>query len=132
MGRGIKAGKKSKDVKLASRIKKQIRIYETEEREAFVKQVREDIAKEVTESIMYHHNIDMLSVMFALRDEFKFGKDRIIRVIKKAAAHADYMYREKMDVDELLAILEEETGVAEDDLIFDEEVPVEAIAYGSN
>ncbi len=129
MGRGMKAGKMTDDQKRKRQIKKQIRIYETEEREKLVKQVKEDIAQEVTEHIMYHHNIDMLSVMFALRDEFKFGKDRIVRTIKKAAEHADYMYREKADVDEMLKILKEETGVIEDDLIFDKEVALEAVVY---
>ena len=122
MGRGIKAGKKSKDLKNRQRIKQQIRTYESEERAAFIEKVRRDIADEVTETIMYHHNIDILSVMFALRDEFKFGKDRIIRTVKKAAAHADVMYREKASVDDMLALLEEETGLIEEDLIFEEEV----------
>lgn len=122
MGRGIKAGKKSKDLKNRQRIKQQIRTYESEERAAFIEKVRRDIADEVTETIMYHHNIDILSVMFALRDEFKFGKDRIIRTVKKAAAHADVMYREKVSVDDMLALLEEETGLIEEDLIFEEEV----------
>ncbi len=121
MGRGIKAGKKSKDLKNRQRIKQQIRTYESEERAAFIEKVRRDIADEVTETIMYHHNIDILSVMFALRDEFKFGKDRIIRTVKKAAAHADVMYREKASVDDMLALLEEETGLIEEDLIFEEE-----------
>ena len=122
MGRGIKAGKKSKDLKNRQRIKQQIRTYESEERAAFIEKVKKDIADEVTETIMYHHNIDILSVMFALRDEFKFGKDRIIRTVKKAAAHADVMYREKVSVDDMLALLEEETGLIEEDLIFEEEV----------
>ncbi len=122
MGRGIKAGKKSKEQKNRQRIKQQIRTYESEERAAFIEKVKKDIADEVTETIMYHHNIDILSVMFALRDEFKFGKDRIIRTVKKAAAHADVMYRENVSVDDMLALLEEETGLIEEDLIFEEEV----------
>lgn len=128
MGRGIKAGKKSKDLKNRQRIKQQIRTYESEERAAFIEKVRRDIADEVTETIMYHHNIDILSVMFALRDEFKFGKDRIIRTVKKAAAHADVMYREKVSVDDMLALLEEETGLIEEDLIFEEEAVSESDA----
>ena len=125
MGRGIKAGKKSKDLKTRQKIKRLIRTYEAEERKKFVNNVRANISDEITETIMYQHNIDMLSVMFALRDEFNFGKNRLIRTIKKASSHAEFMHREKVSVDEMLAILEEETGVSEEDLIFKDEIIAE-------
>lgn len=117
MGRGIKAGKKKK-------IDKKIRNI-MEARTAYEKQkIVDSVTNDMTELIMYQHNIDMIAVMFALRDEFQFGKSRLIRVLKRASEHADNMFVNKMDVDEMLAILEEETGVKEEDLIFTHEVEV--------
>lgn len=103
-------------------VKNELRIYESKERERTIREIKEQVADEFTELVLYQHNVDMLSVLFALRDEFKFGKERLIRTLKKASEHADNMYREQVSVDDMLAILEEETGVTEADLTFKTEV----------
>lgn len=117
MGRGIKAGKTKKK---KSGLDLSLRL----DQERLANDINEAIKGEVTEMIMYQHNIDMLAVMFALRDEFKFGKDRLIRTLKKASEHATNMFHEGVSVDEMLVILEEETGVTETDLVFKPEVGV--------
>ena len=124
MGRGIKAGKPKK--KSSSRLRSLVRdIYETKERERVIREIKEQVTDEFTEMIMYQHNIDMLSVLFALRDEFKFGRDRLVRTLKKASEHAENMYREEVSVDDMLDILEKETGVTETDLVFEKVVESE-------
>lgn len=120
MGRGIKAGRKTKKRVLDLEPRKESAI----DRETMVRDVKRQVADDVTEMILYQHNIDMLSVLFALRDEFKFGKDRLIRTLKKASEHADNMYHEKVSVDDMLDVLKEETGVTEADLTFSKEVEV--------
>ena len=66
----------------------------------------------------------MIAVMLALRDEYGFGKGRLIRTMKKAMDHAERMLLDRVDVDEMLAVLKEETGLREEELVWDVEVEV--------
>ncbi len=123
-GNGRKAGKK-KD-KDQFKLRSDIRLYTSTEQEIKSRNaLNKALYDRVMETILYQHNIDMLAVLFALRDEFKFGKERLIRTLKKASAHADTMFRNKVSVDEMLDILEKETGVTEDDLSFKNEVIID-------
>lgn len=121
MGKGMKAGKPSKEVKIISRA---VRQYQEEQRRELITAVKAEIEDEVSERIIYCHNIDMIGVMFALRDEFGFGKSRLIRAVKRATEHSERMLRDKADVDEMLELLDEETGIKEDDLVWQIEVEV--------
>lgn len=129
MGRGMRAGKKPKnsitithdDLKKLERV---ARKYEQEERKRILEAMKDALAEEVEKALSYRHNIDMIAVTFALRDEYGFGKSRLIRALKKADAHAERMILDGVDVDEMLGILKDETGLREDELIWDMEVEV--------
>ncbi len=127
MGRGMKAGRKPKnsititqeDLKHLERV---ARKYEQEERKRILDSMKDALAEEVGKALSYRHNIDMIAVMFALRDEYGFGKSRLIRAIKTASAHAERMILDDADLDEMLEVLKTETGISEDELIWDFEV----------
>ena len=119
MGKGMKAGRKSKNT---FQLRNDIRMYNSTEREIEMNRIKKEVSDQFVDILMYQHNIDMLAVLFALRDEFKFGKDRLIRTMKKASEHADTMFRNNNSVDEMLDILSKETGVGEKDLVFKTEV----------
>lgn len=121
MGRGIKAGKKKK---LDKKIREVVDAHSEFEKRRLVEEIKDDVTREMTDLIMYQHNIDVLAMMFALRDEFGFGKERLIRTLKRASSHSDNMFVNKMNVDEMLDILETETGIKEDDLVFTHEIEV--------
>ena len=121
MGRGIKAGKKKK---LDKKIREVVDAHSEFEKRRLVEEIKDDVTREMTDLIMYQHNIDVLAMMFALRDEFGFGRERLIRTLKRASSHSDNMFVNKMNVDEMLDILETETGIKEDDLVFTHEIGV--------
>ena len=87
-----------------------------------VKSAKDSLADEIIEELTYRHNVDMIAVMFALRDEFGFGRARLVRTMKKTMDHAERMLEDHADVDAMLEILKEETGLREDELIWDVEV----------
>ena len=60
-----------------------------------------------------------------LHDEFGFGKRRLIRAIKKTTEHAEEMLEARVDLDEALAILKDETGIREDELSWDIDIEIE-------
>lgn len=124
MGKGMRAGKVPKIEKDLKKISRVYQRYEEEERKRFIASVRAELEEEVTQTISYYHNLDMIAVMFALRDEFGFGKSRLIRTMKKSIEHAERMQRDNADVDEMLGILNEETGIREDELTWQFEVEV--------
>lgn len=119
MGKGMKAGGKKAKKSF------NLHVYESTQREIEFNHIKKDLVDQFTDVLMYQHNIDMLSVLFALRDEFKFGKDRLIRTLKKASAHADTMFINGDSVDEMLDILKQETGLTEGDLVFKHEIVIE-------
>ena len=86
--------------------------------------VRQDLADEISAMLDYQHNIDMIGVLFGLRDEFGFGRTRLIRAIRRACDHAERMKRDHADVDEMLDILKAETGIEDDDLTWDVEIEI--------
>ena len=53
----------------------------------------------------------MIAVMLALRDEFGFGRSRLIRTMKKTMDHSERMLEDHADVDDMLEILKVETGL---------------------
>ena len=123
MGKGMKAaGKKAKK---SFNLRKDIHVYESTQRKIELNRIKKDMVDQFTDVLMYQHNIDMLSVLFALRDEFKFGKDRLVRTLKKASMHADTMFLNGDSVDEMLDILKQETGVTEKDLVFRNEIVID-------
>lgn len=124
MGKGMQAGrapKLDKDLKKAAQA---YRRYEEKERKRLVDAVRVELEEEVTQTISYYHNLDMIAVMFALRDEFGFGKSRLLRTMKKSIEHVERMQRDRADVDVMLGILNEETGIREEELTWETEVEI--------
>ena len=85
----------------------------------FLNNVRTRVQNELAISLTYQHNIDMLSFLLALRDEFSFGKQRLLRVLGKASKHAEYAFTHNMTTEDLIQILEEETGLTSKDLTFE-------------
>ena len=85
----------------------------------FLSNVRTRVQNELATSLAYQHNIDMLSFLLALRDEFSFGKQRLLRVLAKASKHAEYAFTHNMTTEDLIQILEEETGLTSEDLTFE-------------
>lgn len=117
MGKGMRAGRLSK-------IEKTIRKHEIEEQQKFVNSLRANLEEAVSDTLAYHHNLDMIAVMFALRDEFGFGKGRILRVIRRSCEHAERMIADRANVDDMLDILKGETGICEDDLMWEVKLEV--------
>ena len=121
MGRGMKAGKVQKSTR---KIANAIRQHEVEEQKRFINQVRLELEEAVSDTLSYHHNLDMIGVMFALRDEFGFGKNRLLRAIRKSCEHSERMLRDGASVDEMLTILQDETGICEEELTWDIEIEI--------
>ena len=119
MGKNMKAGKIPKSEKNLRRFEKVMDGYASQAE--IMDRARENLAEEVANEIMYRHNIDMISVMLALKDEFRFGKVRIMRVLRRATSHAERMLLDRAEVDSMLKILEEETGILENDLVWEEQ-----------
>lgn len=120
MGKGMRAGRLPKKERKIREIKSEL--LEVKKRTEFVNSVREDLEAEVLRLLTYNHNLDMLSVMFALRDMFGFGKDRLLRTMEKACQHQNQMAESKADINEMLEIIRSETGIAPDELVFEVEV----------
>lgn len=125
MGKGMKAGRAPRLEKDLKKISRFVRQYEAEERKRLVDLARSDLEKDIEQTLSYHHNIDMIALMFALRDEFSFGRSRLIRAVRRTAEHAERMILDKADVDEMLQLLKDETGICEEDLTWDEEIESE-------
>lgn len=116
MGRGMRAGKIPKERK---KIEKAIRAREMDQQQKFVDSLRMNLEEAVSDTLAYHHNLDMIAMMFALHDEFGFGRSRLIRAIRKTCEHAERMLVDRADVDEMLEILKGETGIREEELTWD-------------
>lgn len=121
MGKGMTAGRLSKKEKTVKRLKEKIR---DADRKQFIEAVMAEVEDQMSAKISYHHNIDMIGVMFALRDEFGFGRGRLIRAIRKSCDHATRMMIDHADVDEMLMILREETGLTEEDMTWNVEIEI--------
>lgn len=121
MGKGMRAGRLPKSEKNLKRFEKVIDEYASRAEKEITARARENLAEEVTDEILYRHNIDMVAIMLALKDEFGFGKVRIMRVMKRAISHADRMLLDRSELDDMLKILREETGIREDDLVWEEQ-----------
>lgn len=124
MGKGMRAGKIPKADKDLRKLERLVGRYAEQAEKRIVRTAKDSLAEEITEELMYRHNIDMIAVMLALRDEYGFGKGRLIRTMKKAMDHAERMLLDRVDVDEMLAVLKEETGLREEELVWDVEVEV--------
>lgn len=122
MGRGMKAGKLPKEKRDMRRMELAVDEYAKRVEKRIVRSAKDSLADEITEELTYRHNIDMISIMFALRDEFGFGRSRLIRTLKKSIEHADRMLEDRADIEEMLEIVKKETGLTEEDLIWSEEV----------
>lgn len=122
MGRGMKAGKLPKEKRDMRRMELAVDEYAKRVEKRIVRSAKDSLADEITEELTYRHNIDMISIMFALRDEFGFGRSRLIRTLKKSIEHADRMLEDHADIEEMLEIVKKETGLTEEDLIWSEEV----------
>lgn len=120
MGKNMKAGKRPKSEKNIRRLEKVMDEYALQAEKEITDRARENLKDEVANEIMYRHNIDMISVMLALKDEFRFGKVRIVRVLRRATSHAERMLLDRAEVDEMLRILEEETGIQENELVWED------------
>lgn len=122
MGRGMIA-RKTKKSKIRTSKKKSLNIQSNNYTEInttqFLNNVRTRVQNELAISLTYQHNIDMLSFLLALRDEFSFGKQRLLRVLEKASKHAEYAFTHNMTTEDLIQILEEETGLTSKDLTFE-------------
>lgn len=121
MGRGMKAGKLQKEKRDMRRMELAVDEYAKRVEKRIVRSAKDSLADEITEELTYRHNIDMISIMFALRDEFGFGRSRLIRTLKKSIEHADRMLEDHADIEEMLEIVKKETGLTEEDLIWSEE-----------
>lgn len=124
MGKGMRAGKIPKEDKDLRKLERLVGRYAEQAEKRIVRTAKDSLAEEITEELMYRHNIDMIAVMLALRDEYGFGKGRLIRTMKKAMDHAERMLLDRVDVDEMLEVLKEETGLREKELVWDVEVEV--------
>lgn len=122
MGRGMRAGKPPKAEKDLKRLERLFDWYAPQAEKRMAELAKESLTEDIVQELTYRHNIDMIAVMLALRDEFGFGKSRIIRLMKKTMDHAERMLLDRADVDEMLGILKEETGLREDELVWDVEV----------
>lgn len=122
MGRGMKAGKLPKEKRDMRRMELAVDEYAKRVEKRIVRSAKDSLADEITEELTYRHNIDMISIMFALRDEFGFGRSRLIRTLKKSIEHADRMLEDHADIEEMLEIVKKETGLTEEDLIWSEKV----------
>lgn len=122
MGRGMKAGRLQKEKRDMRRMERAVDEYAKRVEKRIVRSAKDSLADEITEELTYRHNIDMISIMFALRDEFGFGRSRLIRTLKKSIEHADRMLEDHADIEEMLEIVKKETGLTEGDLIWSEEV----------
>ncbi len=123
MGKGMLAGKnrKSKSREKEISYRQSIPTPTTTEvdNDRFMYNVRARVQNELTLSLAYQHNIDMLSFLLALRDEFSFGKQRLLRVLEKASKHAEYAFTHNMTTEDLIEVLHEETGLTSKDLTFE-------------
>lgn len=122
MGKGMRAGRIPKADKDMRKLERAVNLYAQQVEKRIVKNAKDSIADDIVEELTYRHNIDMIAVMLALRDEFGFGRSRLIRTMKKTMDHAERMLEDHADVDAMLEILKEETGLREDELIWDVEV----------
>lgn len=94
-------------------------IYTEIDKNRFINDVRARVQNELTLNLAYQHNIDMLSFLLALRDEFSFGKSRLLRVLERASKHAEYAFVHNMTTEDLIEVLEEETGLTAKDITFE-------------
>ena len=124
MGKGMRAGKIPKEDKDLRKLERLVGRYAEQAEKRIVRTAKDSLAEEITEELMYRHNIDMIAVMLALRDEFSFGRSRLIRTMKKAMDHAERMLEDHADVDEMLEVIKSETGLREEELVWDVEVEV--------
>ena len=124
MGKGIKAGKPPKAEKDLKRLERLFDWYAPQAEKRMAERAKESLTEDIVQELTYRHNIDAIAFMFALRDEFGFGRTRLIRTMKKYIDHAERMLLDRADVDEMLRILKDETGLREDELIWDVEVEV--------
>jgi len=122
MGKGMRAGRIPKADKDMRKLERAVDEYAQRVEKRIVKSAKDSLADEIIEELTYRHNVDMIAVMFALRDEFGFGRARLVRTMKKTMDHAERMLEDHADVDAMLEILKEETGLREDELIWDVEV----------
>lgn len=122
MGKGMRAGRIPKADKDMRKLERAFDEYAQRVEKRIVKSAKDSLADEIIEELTYRHNVDMIAVMFALRDEFGFGRARLVRTMKKTMDHAERMLEDHADVDAMLEILKEETGLREDELIWDVEV----------
>lgn len=123
MGRGMIAGKQKK-LKVTSNRKNSVNFQNTSNyteinTTQFLSNVRTRVQNELAISLTYQHNVDMLSFLLALRDEFSFGKQRLIRVLNQASKHAEYAFTHNMTTEDLIQILGEETGLTSEDITFE-------------
>ena len=93
-----------------------IREWEEKERDKIVAEAKKMLSDEVNEVIANRHNAIVMAVLFALRSELGFGKKRLLRLIRKIDENTDVIIDGKRGLDDLLAELERETGITEDDL----------------
>ena len=124
MGRGMRAGKPPKAEKDLKKLERLFDWYAPQAERQMVRRAKDSLAEEIEQELTYRHNIDAIAFMFALRDEFGFARNRLIRTMKKYMDHAERMLLDRADVDEMLGILKDETGLREDELIWDVEVEV--------
>ena len=120
MGRGMIAKKpKKRSATKNQSTKSSTAIYTEIDKNQFINNVRSRVQNELAISLAYQHNIDMLSFLLALRDEFSFGKSRLLRVLARASKHAEYAFTHNMTTEDLIAVLEEETGLTAKDITFE-------------
>ena len=122
MGKGMRAGRIPKAEKDMRKLERAVDEYAQRVEKRIVRNAKDSIADDIIEELTYRHNIDMIAVMLALRDEFGFGRSRLIRTMKKTMDHAERMLEDHADVDEMLEVIRSETGLREDELIWDVEV----------
>jgi len=122
MGKGMRAGRIPKADKDMRKLERAVNLYAQQVEKRIVKNAKDSIADDIVEELTYRHNIDMIAVMLALRDEFGFGRSRLIRTMKKTMDHSERMLEDHADVDDMLEILKVETGLTEGELIWDVEV----------
>lgn len=111
MGRKMTAGRPNKT-------RRAVRQWEIRERDKIIAEAKKNLTEDIEQTIMDRHNRIMLACMFAIRDELGYGKVRLIRIFKKINDHFEAILEEGKPIDELLDILEKETGLKEEDLVW--------------
>ena len=124
MGKGMRAGRDSKAEKKKKAIVRALQRDEEAERKRLVRAAGAELKEDFERTLSYHHNVAMIAEMFALRDEFCFGKKRLLRVIAKTAEHKKRMLKDQVDIDEMLEILKKETGIRKEEIEGDDEIEI--------